>query len=555
MFALLLALLIAQDPQEIQVRSGPYHPPSPGVLSAEANLVEFGVTVRNRKGDAVGGLKASDFEVIDKGSPQKITFFEERRIQRPADVPNLPVTPGRGISSESSAAAPAPRPPRTVALFFDDSRGGVLLGRSRAAAEKLINGLAPEVAAGIFTDSATVEVNFTHDRKALLEALARIKPHSLIGARGYGQCPTLTAYQAYVIANHIDPDAKELALNEVIGCLCHLPTVEECRSYYSGITDDMADNTWNLLKSQSVSTLDVLGQVVQALARAPGERTLIMISPGLPTGGMEKQSNAIIDAALRAHIVISGLDSEGLIGSAVESPESFGTDRGARFQWARRTLGQRQLVITEVMSSMAAASGGRFIANSNDLAAGLQTLSAEPDVSYRLAFSPASEPDNKYHPLKVLFKNDKNHQLQFRPGYFSSVAKETAQQRIDRKVASTETLSEIPIELHIARDGAAVQIEIRVDAHKIPFEEKSGRRVQELTFVTVVRDARGQFVSGTETVMDLALTPVGLVDLQAKGIHSNATFSLPHGTYTVREVVREAVHDYFAALNTPLDLR
>ena len=103
--------------------------------------------------------------------------------------------------------------------------------------------------------------------------------------------------------------------------------------------------------------------------------------------------------------------------------------------------------------------------------------------------------------------------------------------------------------------GSKLEVEIVLDAKRIPFGEKAGRRVQELTFVTVVRDASGRYVQGTETVMDLALTPATFADMQANGIRTTASFVLPKGSYQVREVVREAVHNSFAALNTPAELR
>jgi VWFA-related protein len=560
MFAAFLALLLAQEPQEIRVRTGPYATPASAAIRVQSNLVELGVIVRNRKGEAVSGLKASDFELLDKGAPQKITFFEERKTAQVSNLRNeantliaSPNISGRGVTDPSTLAETA-RPPRTIALFFDDTHAGVMIGRSRAAAEKLINGLSPEVLVGIFTDSNTVQLSFTRDRKALLEAIARITPHPLTGSHGFGECPVLTPYEAFVIDQHIDQDARDMAIDEVVGCLCQSPDAAECHRIFAGFADTAAANVWNQFKFQSVSTLDIVNQIVKALSSAPGERTLVVMSPGFATGGMERQWSGIVDAALRAHIVVSGLDTEGLIGSGVESPESLGQDRGRRVAWAQKTLGQRQLVITEWIATMAAATGGRFIVNNNDMAGALHDLTAQPEVSYRLAFAPSGAPDEKYHPLKVRLRNDRSDQLQFRPGYFSTPLKETAQQRIDRKVASKETLDQIPAAVHAAREGSAVQVEITVDAKHVPFAEKSGRHVQELTFVTVVEDEKGAILQGTETVMDLELTPATLADLQSTGIRTNALFTLRTGSYTIREVVREAVHDHFAAVNTKVEV-
>jgi VWFA-related protein len=558
--ALLLFLALSpQDPiEEVRVRTGAYTPPE-AAISVQTSLVELAVTVRNRKGEAVGGFKAADFELLDNGAPQRITFFHEQQAALPVLPPSVLPTSGRSPNApppanDAAPSAPQTPAPRSIALFFDDTHAGVLIGRSKVAAEKLIGNLAPGDVLAIFTSSATVSVNFTNDKKTLLDALARISPHPLDGARGFNSCPMLTPYQAYVIDQHIDLEAKEIALAEIIACRCIGPPIEQCRRDYDGATQDAAANVWNQLKTQSLTTLDTLSQVVRVLSRAPNSRVLIMISPGFVTGGMEKPINAIIDSALREHIAISGLDTEGLLGSAVESPESLGQMRGWRSEWAGRTLGQRQQIVTEFMSTVAAATGGRFFANNNDLTGGLRTLASAPEVSYLLAFSPG-QPDEKYHKLLVKLNGQKNDQLQFRPGYFSTTAKETAQQRIDRKVLSNESSEEIPATVHLTQTGGKLDVEIVVDANRVPFGEQAGRHVQELTFVTVVRDKGGKYVNGAETVMDLTLTPATFAEMQAKGIKSDVSFSLPRGSYQVREVVREAVHNYFAAVDTPVEVR
>jgi len=558
-----LLLFFAFSPQdsieEVRVRSAAYVPPE-AAISVQSNLVEVGVTVRNRKGEAVGGLKAGDFDLLDNGTSQRITFFHEQHGSPSAAAPAaLPLSSrtanGLSPSGDAGAAVPAAPSPRSIALFFDDTHAGVLIGRSRTAAEKLIANLAPADLMAIFTSSASVFVNFTRDKKALLDALAKIAPHPLDGARGFNSCPTLTPYQAYVIDQRIDLEAKEIALNEVIACKCIGRPIEECRRDYDSDTQAAASNAWNQLRYQSVATLDTLKQGVRLLSGAPNNRVLIMISPGFITAGMEKQMSGVIDSALREHIVMSSLDSEGLLGSGLESPESLGQMRGTRAAWAEHTVGQRQLILTGLMSEMAAATGGRFFLNNNDLAGGLRTLASAPDVSYLLGFSPGTEPDEKYHKLTVKLKDRKIDQIQSRPGYFSAPSKDTAQQRIDRKVLSKDSLSEIPAEVRVTPNGTKLAIEIVVDASRVPFGEKSGRRIQELTFVTIVRDSNGHYLEGNETVMDLALTPAKFAEMQSTGIKSTASFSLPKGSYTVRQVVREAVHEYFSANDIPVEIR
>src|SRR5438270_9666743 len=71
------SLGMASEPGEVRIRSGAYYP---GLkISAQTDLVDVGVTVRDRRGAAVGGWKSGDFEVFDNRVPQTIKFFAEQR--------------------------------------------------------------------------------------------------------------------------------------------------------------------------------------------------------------------------------------------------------------------------------------------------------------------------------------------------------------------------------------------------------------------------------------------------------------------------------------------
>ena len=143
-----------------------------------------------------------------------------------------------------------------------------------------------------------------------------------------------------------------------------------------------------------------------------------------------------------------------------------------RYEWARSTLGQRKLLLSGVMADFAAATGDRQLERPD------RRLAACGRAGDFLS-----------------------------AGGLATKAKESAQQRIDTQVLSNETVEEFPATVRATRDGSTLEVEIVVDAKHLPFAEKSGRRVQELTFVTVVRDAGGKYVDGTQTVMDLAVTP------------------------------------------------
>ncbi len=59
-------------------------------FSTATRLVTVDVTVKDKAGKAVQGLKASDFAITEDGKPQKISFFEaENLTMEPEPPPTL----------------------------------------------------------------------------------------------------------------------------------------------------------------------------------------------------------------------------------------------------------------------------------------------------------------------------------------------------------------------------------------------------------------------------------------------------------------------------------
>jgi VWFA-related protein len=256
---------IAQAP-EVRIRSAAWFPPNL-TISADASLVELGATVRDKQEHLVGGLKATDFEVLEDNQPREITFFSEIRA-------GGVVSANAGRSG--AKAEPEPSEPRTIALFFDDVHASILLRKSAEAAERLItNELRPGDRVGIFTSSSATSVDFTSDRSRLLGALARL--HSLSANGANQDTPPL-----------VTPDQPSAMMRPL-----------------------RADADGSRYQSAN-STLDAIGIVLRHLAAEPGKRILILLSPGFPTRGLEQRTSALVDTALRANIRIAAVNSEGL---------------------------------------------------------------------------------------------------------------------------------------------------------------------------------------------------------------------------------------------------
>src|ERR1700678_781597 len=117
-------------------------------MSTTVRMVVEDVTVKDKKGNPIKGLSASDFTVTEDGAPQKITFFQPQEL--PENAAPLVTPPGSEniqIYNRLSRTQIAPetsgtlhyKDHRLMAMYFDMSAmppGDQV--RAIAAAEKFI---------------------------------------------------------------------------------------------------------------------------------------------------------------------------------------------------------------------------------------------------------------------------------------------------------------------------------------------------------------------------------------------------------------------------------
>jgi VWFA-related protein len=516
---------LTQDAPEVQIYTAAWFPPNP-TISADANLVELAATVRDRHEHLIGGLRAGDFEVLDNKQPQEITFFEERRSGRAA--------PAAGATTLVKDTPPL-RDPRTIALFFDDAHANDLgIRKSAEAAEKLIrNDLHSDDRAGIFSASGMVSIDFTNDRDALLSALGRLIPRPLSGTTAISECPELNAWEAYAIIEHVDAAIELGKMQQAAACVCPPPVTFECRNAQRIPVQNKAGMVWALSKFRSTTTLDAIGIVIRHLAAEPGSRILVLMTPAFPAEkGMESQTSALINSALRSNIRVSTMHMPG---------------RGVPSNVAR----------LEFMGQAATATGGRYVDGYYDPTASLRELVTEPEVSYVLGFSPPGEPDGLIHTLKTLVRGSHGYNVVSRTAYFAAKApSETAQQRIDRIAMSPEEIKGFSATVALQQDQELLRVQVAIDARSLQFPEKQGLRVQELTVLTVLEDAHGHFVAGKQSVIELALIPATLSEKMRRGIQTATSFPVARpGSYRVREVIREAAQNHIWASGATVEVQ
>jgi len=545
---------------------------TPVPLRATAELVPVRVVVRDGTGKAVANLEKDDFQLFEDGKPQLITNFVVETLGSVAPPPvrndhNL----GEAKPGETQPAAFV-RPTRFVALLFDDAHLEVpdFLAARRAAERYLDRGLSPTDRTGVYTVSGLGQLDFTDDIAKLRQTLAQLRPRPSIAEtpRRSNDCPPMDYFEANQIQNQNDQQAVNVAMSEVTHCdaslaldasMNHgqLPPSDIQRAQNMVQSAALRVDQQGSLLAQSVSRS--LLSIVRRLAAMPGQRYLVLISPGFIYASDGWEFSQVVDQAIRSGVFVNTLDARGLytpdLGDIAQpNVEPDPTVVGIRRSWQLAS----QAAQRDLLAYLAADTGGYALLNSNDLEGGLRRVASAPEAYYYLAFAPHNlKFDGKFHSIKVTLRNKGGFTIEARRGYYAprpSTPTDTAKQDIEDAVFSQEEQHGLPVALETQfyktdATDAKLSVLARVDLAHIRFEKADGRNQNDLTVVAALFDRNGNFIAGTQRILTMKLRDDTLARLSRTGVTVRTNFDVKPGDYIVRLVVRDSQAAQLSAEN------
>ncbi len=531
----------------------------PATFRTAINLVMVPVVVRDKQGRAVGGLHQEDFQVFDRGKPQLVTRFTVEKSGASA-ARGQPARP-KPADKPADAGVPTGMPERFVAYLFDDihTAFGDLV-RVRDAAGRHMDALAPTDRAAIYTTSGVITREFTDDRDALHQTLAGLMPRP-ISHRNFADCPDIPYYMADLIINHNDPMALSAAIQETIICM-HLDPAQA-----QGV-DQMA----RAAAQRAVSTGDqearvalaTIRDVLRRMSGMPGQRTVILASPGFLTRERTQEKTDVMDRAIRYNVIINSIDARGLYTDSTfdasrPGPVDFNVGR-IKDQYERDAA----RTDADVLAELALGTGGTFIQNTNDFDGGFQRVATAPEYIYVLGFSPQNlKLDGSYHALKVSLKDPGGLNTQARRGYYAprrlNDAVEQAKEEIREALFSKEEMHELPVDLHTqffksSEYNARITVLMHVDLKNLRFRKAEGRNSNELTITAALFDRNGNYVVGNQKILEMRLRDETLEKRADSGFTVRSAFDVKPGTYLVRLVVRDAEGQQMSAANGAVEV-
>ena len=523
---------------------------SPATFKVRVNLVFVRVVVRDSNGKVITSLKKEDFQLADNRKLQIISTFA---VETPGShVTTVKMDKDSGPApSEGTPVKPTELPQRFITLFFDDlhlSTQDALL--SRQAATKLFAAMQASDRFSIYTSSGQVQQDFTSERSKLEEALQRILPRPLTN-RASSDCPPMTYYEAYEIVEVNDPTALQVATADAAACSGSSQGAAQ-------LAQMAAQRELSAGDSETQFSFRNLDGLIARMRALPGQRTIIMMSPGFFVTPTLHESGDIIDRATRANIVINSIDARGLyVSSVYDASNGFGgspATAGIRSSF----IMTEESVQDDILAELADGTGGTFFHNRNDIDQGLLQAAQEPEVAYVLGFTPQNlKLDGKYHHLKVTLTAKQKWNLKARHGYFAprgNTDPDTlAKEEIRQAVYSQEEPQDLPLDCQTqffkGGNGVRLAVVAHVTTKGLKFARDGDRSKNNLTVATAIFDENGNLVTGVEKIIEMKLRDVTLDRLNRSGVSIKSTFDVQPGTFLVRIVVRDSEGAQMAAVN------
>jgi len=518
------------------------------------------VVVRDANDRPVGNLHKENFRLFDDGKPQDILGFavEVGHSKLAGEVAG---SAPAGKTSEAPSASAKALAQRFVVLYFDDLHlTNEEVGRTQNAAwGYLTKSVGPQDRVAIFTSSAQGEADFSDDRDKLHQAFFHLAPRSrtLVNSDP-NSGPDIGEYQAYRINQLRDPDATKIANYESYYYNCLQPGMQNqgCQEMSESIVRAQAGQIWSLADMQSQDSLQGIEDAVRRLAGMPGQRSLVLVSPGFLNETREREMDAIIDRALRQGVVISAIDAAGLVPRKIQGALITRPDLAI----LKNQIEAAGTVLSGgVLASLSAGTGGAYFHNSNDFNDGFRQAAAVPEAYYVLTFSPPNiNLDGKFHSLKVTLNSRERLIVQARRGYYASAAalegQVSSHDELEKVVFSQEEIRALPAEVttqvaKVSDRESKLTVMIHVDVRLLQFRKEAGRSVDKLIFHTTLFDRDGKYVTPKEASLDLHLKDATLEKFTQSGINAKTSFQVAPGTYQVREVVRDTESKEMSALN------
>jgi VWFA-related protein len=517
-------------------------PNQPTTFKSRTELVEIPVLVKDKNGKHVSGLKQEDFEVLENGSAQKISFFEEVKTgtERMQVAESAPGTFTNEVQGELGA--------KRVTILVLDLLNTQSMDQ-KYARDQLMKFLAESLDANeptaffILTQGGLRMIHdFTSDPKLLIEAVKAM--------REFHDMPVE------------NPVAQQQEIQELDHYIRDMP---EFASFIRVIKESAREFNIFQQRTAILVTLQAMQQLARYVKGIPGRKSVVWATGGFPfslsnieesfehsmrdsMADIVPQYQSTWRVLINANVALYTVDVRGLLPTASVRTELQMPTGDEMFGYSFSDWAQGDSMDT--LRVFAEATGGKAFLNTNDISRSFREAADDSSEYYLLSFYLDRKAKPGWHKLSVKVKHEGVH-VRARTGFIViSPKEEKAIQEVDINSAlrSPINYSEIPIvfgwtDRNPAKDPTRRRIgyQVEVPANRITVDD-SDRNHMVVQFTVLVRNADGKELEAPQSrKLDMHLTPASLAQVRDSGVTYRSSFELPPGGYSVRFVVRDAL--------------
>ena len=512
---LVLVLLCAASPSQQQQ--------SDYVFRTGSELVLVNLTVRDKNGKFVQGLKPEDFTILEDNKPQKVVSF---------DVENVDAVPATDVAQAKPLVEPAPPPDNTsassadpakqfkdrrlIVLFFDlSAMEPDEIDHAVTSAEHYVDmQMAPADLVSIVSLGSSLLVNqdFTADHDLLKKQLEKFSSGS---GQGFEEGTTSTTEGT--------PDTGQ-------------PFTADDTEYTIFNTD---------------RRLEALRSVAEKLSHVQQKKSLIYFSSGMDRTGIENQSElrAAVNAAVRSNLAIYTMDMRGLQALVAGGEAQNASLRGVSVYSGQSTINALNSNFTtqETLVTLASDTGGRAFLDSNDFSKIFKGVQQDTSTYYLLGYHSTNLAKDGHYRRIVVKCSVPGVKIDYRRGYYAPAdyqhsTKDDKERQLEEELASEMPATDLPLYLGVAffrleGNKFFVPISLVVPGSQISFVRSSDRDKATLDVIGMVLDSEHHPLNRIRDTVKLALSTSA--EVQKKNVQYDTGMSLLSGKYHLKFVVRE----------------
>ena len=498
-------------------------------FSASANLVVEEVTVKDKSGKIITGLKKEDFTVTEDAKPQEIKFFDFENVEEvaaAAAAAPTPTLPPADALPKLTRTEIAPEPKgethykdrRLLTLYFDMASMPVLDQlRALDAAQNFIRKqmTAADVMCIMRYNGAGVEVlqDFTGDREKL---------QTIVATMVVGEADN---------TGETNADASAADTGAAFG------------------QDDSEFNVFNTDRG-----LAALQTAAKMLGTLNEKKVLIYFASGLQLNGVDNQAQlrSTVNDAIRAGVQFWPIDARGLTATAALGNATQGSQGNAgMYSGAAAVAMQSNFAKSQdTLYTLASDTGGKAMLDFNDLGQGI--VNAEKSISsyYILGYYTTNDTlDGKFRKVKITLNNGMQANLDYKQGYYAGkvYGKFTAadkERQLEDALMMGDPITELTmaLEVNYFRLNNAeyfVPIMLKIPGSELALAKKGGADKTTIDFIGEIKDDQGTTVGNIRDHVEYKLSDATAQELAKHPIGYDAGFTELPGSYSIKILARD----------------